>query len=51
MQSFHKPSENAMKQKSESIPEAMRAAHDPIVRVIDDVCAKHLNDEYKTLAH
>lgn len=41
----------SMSKKSESIPEALRGAYDPIVRVIDDVCAKHLNDEYKTLAH
>lgn len=40
-----------MSKKSESIPEALRPAYDPIIRVIDDVCAKHLNDEYKTLAH
>ncbi|MBI4673310.1 MAG: hypothetical protein HY741_16790 [Chloroflexi bacterium] len=40
-----------MKQKSESIPESMRATYEPIARVIDAVCAKHLNDEYKTLAH
>lgn len=40
-----------MSKKSESVPAALRATYEPIARVIDDVCAKRLNDEYKTLAH
>jgi len=40
-----------MSQKSETVPDTMREFYDPIVRVIDEVCEKHLNDEYKTLAH
>lgn len=40
-----------MKQKSEIVPPTMRAYYDAIAEVIDAVCANHLNDEYKTLAH
>ena len=40
-----------MSKKSETVPDNMHAYYEPIVRVMDDVCDKHLNDEYKTLAH
>ncbi len=39
-----------MKQKSEVVPENTRASYDSIAAVMDEVCAKYLNDEYKTLA-
>ncbi len=40
-----------MKKKSETIPTSVQNLYNPIVRVIDQVCAKHLNAEYATLAH
>lgn len=40
-----------MKPKSETVPDSVREPYAAVVRVIDDVCAKHLDDEYKTLAH
>lgn len=40
-----------MSKKSATVPDSLREFYDPIVRVIDRVCDKYLNDEYKTLAH
>ena len=36
--------------RSKSVPKSMQATSDAIVRLTDEVCAKHLNAEYRDLA-
>ncbi|GKT10808.1 DUF6398 domain-containing protein [Desulforhabdus sp. TSK] len=36
--------------KSEKVPEQMRPIFDAVVSLTDEVCKKHLNEEYATLA-
>jgi len=36
--------------KSENVPEKMKPIYDAIVSLTDEVCKKHLNEEYATLA-
>jgi hypothetical protein len=38
-----------MPEKSESVPNEMRATYDAIVALTDKVCQEHLNDEYAAL--
>jgi hypothetical protein len=37
--------------KSENVPEKMKPLFDAIISLTDEVCKKHLNEEYATLAH
>jgi hypothetical protein len=36
--------------RPKSVPKSMQATYDAIVRLTDEVCAKHLNAEYRDLA-
>ena len=36
--------------RPKSVPKSMQATYDTIVRLTDEVCAKHLNAEYRDLA-
>ena len=36
--------------RPKSVPKSMQATYDAIVRLTDEVCAKHLNAEYRELA-
>jgi len=39
------------RKKSEAVPSAVEPAYSAIVKLIDTICAQHLNNEYAELAH